>query len=500
MIPRVFTRSLRAKITLSIIFPLMLILSAVAYVEHSRHRRAIMDDLSSMAAYSGQMIESSLRHAMLESDFDEVQGILNTIGENDDIQTVYLLDISGKIIFAPENHGVGTRLDNSHANCRPCHHQAPDNRPDSIIVTDSAGQQMFRSMHTIENAPECTGCHNPDQRLLGLLLTDISMASVEASLAADLRENLMWGAITILITIVTINLVLSELVLRRLRQFAPAIDRLRFGDVPDSILDNQQDEIGQLARAFNTMADRIATRNAENLTLSESLRKQSTQRSLLLNYLISAQEDERKRIARELHDELGQFLGGLALHTEAIGRLIAEAPERAITQVDYVHSLITETTEHMYDIILDLRPSVLDDIGLAAALRVYAERLLAQTDLRFELDSSELARRLPPDIETALYRIFQEALCNVVRHANASQVRVRLAKNTGSFEGEIVDDGRGFDLATISLDGTSPQGLGLLGMRERTLQCGGELAILSQPGSGTRITIRIPVGEDGGYG
>ena len=201
-------------------------------------------------------------------------------------------------------------------------------------------------------------------------------------------------------------------------------------------------------------------------------------------------------MARELHDELGQSLAGLSFQSEAIEGLIKTDPDRALEQLTQTRSLIDETTEKMYDLILALRPSSLDDLGLIAALQAHAERLLSANEITFLIDSSGLKDRLPPAVETNLYRIFQEALTNVVRHSEAKHVRIHLIRNDGIFEGEIADDGRGFAPETVMMNGSFPAGLGLLGMQERVRQCGGEIKIFSQAGEGTRIYVRIPLRED----
>jgi signal transduction histidine kinase len=147
----------------------------------------------------------------------------------------------------------------------------------------------------------------------------------------------------------------------------------------------------------------------------------------------------------------------------------------------------------MYDIILDLRPSTLDDLGLVPALRAHAQRLLEHHDLSFTIDGNMLHSRLPVEVETAVFRIFQEALNNTVRHARATKVHAVLACQDGVFTGELVDDGQGFDPETIHINGNNGRGLGLLGMEERVLQCGGRIDICSAPGCGTRLTIWIPL-------
>jgi signal transduction histidine kinase len=465
-------------------------------IEYARHQAAVLENLSQLASLSGKVIESDLRHAMLDSDFTEVRALLDTIGGSQEFKIVYVLDTSGKVIFAPDNKGVGIQLNNRQPTCQPCHRLPIGERPLSVVVAADDGQRVFRSMQPIRNGPACAQCHGSDKPLLGLLLTDIPIGPTEEALTADLRENVLWWVGTIFVTVIVVNLVLNRFVFLRLEGLAAAIARLGQGKPSLLPSETQSDELGQVSIAFNAMAQQVKERDEENRALSDDLRRQHAQRGELLRRLITAQENERRRVARELHDELGQALTGLALHAELMERFIGSDSGSAIAQLDQIRTIINETTDQMYDMILDLRPSALDDLGLAVALRVYAERLLSGTGITFELDVESLTERLPPTIETALYRIFQETLSNVVRHAGAKHVRIRLAQCDGSFEGGIADDGQGFDYETVRMDGHSPHGLGLLGIQERVVQCGGQLEIVSRPGNGTHIYIRIPLMED----
>ncbi|HSF82105.1 MAG TPA: ATP-binding protein [Anaerolineales bacterium] len=490
--PGRFDRSLRAKITLSVVVPLVLVIGGFTIIEYWRHKASVLNNLALLAAQTGQLIENSLQHAMLSSDWEELQLTLDSIGENEMLRVVYLLDRSGKVVFSPNDKDVNIVLENSQPDCQPCHKLNVEDRPSSVVVSLRDGQRVFRSMNPIENRAECQKCHAPEERLLGILLTDISMAPLEKPLEAHLRENLLWMVATILVTVLVADLAINRFVLRRLKGLASAITDLGHGQSPPELPENQQDEIGQLARKFNEMAHGLATRETENRELSENIQRQSTQRGELLKRLITAQEDERKRVARELHDELGQALAGLGFHSEAIEHMLKTDPERALNQLAQTRALIHETTGQMYDLIMALRPSALDDLGLVAALKAHADRMLPADTISLHINADGLGGRLPPAIETALYRIFQEALSNVVRHSRASQVSIVLSQNNGYFEGEVVDNGVGFVPQSMLLDENNPRGLGLLGMKERTEQCGGELDITSEPGKGTRIHIRIP--------
>lgn len=494
MIPESVNRSLRIKVTLAIVLPLMVILGAFTIIEYNRHREVVLSNLSVLAGQSGRVVESNLRHAMLESDFAEVQTVLDTLGESDEFDVVYLLNPSGEVIFAPEQQGVGTQLTNSHPDCQPCHSMAVAERPQSIVITPAGREErVFRSMQPIVNREECAACHDSDERILGLLLTDISMEPMEAALAADLRENVVWSAITIVTVVLIVNIILNRFVLNRLEKFATAIAGLGRGSIPAPIHDDQPDEIGRLASAFNLMASQVRAREEENKLLSEHLRRQSAQRGELYKRVITAQEDERRRVARELHDGLGQALSGLGYQAEAVERLIRDDPGRARQQIHLIRSLVATTTQEMYELIFDLRPSVLDDMGLVAALRAYAQRLFGDRDINFELRSDGLQQRMPAVIETSLYRIYQEALTNVVRHAHASRVRIELGLQQDVFVGKVVDNGIGFDMETTNATGLDERGLGLLGMQERIAGCSGTIDIQSRPECGTRILIRVPL-------
>ncbi len=489
--------NLRAKITLGVVVPLTLILGIFTIIEASRHREIELYNLTLLASQSGKVIESSLRNAMLESNFSEVQMILNAVGDAGEFRVVYLLDSEGKIIFAPHGERVGDRLDNTHPTCQACHKLPPEARPSSVVVTDD-NQRVFRSMYPIKNAPECMICHDPDQPIIGLLLTDIPFTKVESALAAGLRENLLWWVGTILVTVVVVNLALSNIVINRLQRLAQALVGFGQDQLSIRLPADDPDEIGQLSEAFNNMSQRIEDEVAENRALSDHLYMQSKQRGELLKHLITAQEDERKRVARELHDDLGQGLAALALQTEAIEQLIDSDTEAAINQLNLTRDLITDTTDRMYELILALRPSTLDDLGLIAALQSHAERFLNGSGIIFELNAAGLTNRLEPEMETALYRIYQEALNNVRRHSGAKRVSITMTMQDGFLKSEIQDDGRGFDLRMLDSNEDSPHGLGLLGIKERVSQWDGTVEIITKPGSGTLIRLRFPIAEVNG--
>jgi len=201
-------------------------------------------------------------------------------------------------------------------------------------------------------------------------------------------------------------------------------------------------------------------------------------------YLVAIQETERRRIGRELHDEIGQALTGLKLTLEAL----PPQPEgRVEDSLQNARDVVADLMTRVHDISLQLRPAVLDDLGLLPALQWHVERYQAQTGVRVALTHAGLNRRFSTGIETVVYRIVQEALTNVARHAGVPDVRLRVWAADGMLSVEIEDRGSGFEPTGVESNG-------LVGMRERALLIGGRLAVDTGPGTGTRITATLPLG------
>jgi signal transduction histidine kinase len=444
-----------------------------------------------LASHTGEVIERTLWRDMLVSDFAQIQSTIDAISEDTRIKSLLLLDTSGRVVFAPHQEGVGLRLSNEDEQCQQCHQLPAAQRPSGVLVYGQDETRVFRSMHPIENQGECKGCHDPDQRLIGLLLTDIAVTPFTETLASSLRENLYWWVGTVVVTGALSYLAVNRWVLRRLRELAMAIgDFGRTGRI-DRLSERPQDEIGGLSGVFNKMVDRIKERESENARLSQELQVKAEEKTTLLRRLIVAQEKERKRVARELHDDLGQSLSSTALQLEMARKIVARDPKQAEPYLESANALIAESTDRMYDLILGLRPSVLDDLGLVAALRAHCARTLEPVGIQCEMEVEGLDRRLPSEVETVLFRIFQEALNNVQRHAQASRVTLKLQGRDGRVEGAIMDNGRGFNTEEVSKR-EGPSNLGLMGMRERAEQCGGEVEVDSSPGGGTQVRVQIP--------
>jgi len=226
----------------------------------------------------------------------------------------------------------------------------------------------------------------------------------------------------------------------------------------------------------------------ENSRLWAEVREKEAIQSQLLEKLITAQEEERKRIARELHDDTSQSLTSLMVGLKVLSSL--HSPAEIEQHVAGLRKIVAETLETVHDLALELRPSVLDDLGLVAALERYVAEYRRRFDLRIDFRAVGFEeRRLAPAIETAIYRIVQEALTNVARHAQAEHASVLLERQKNRVRAIIEDNGNGFDL----MQDRSERKLGLYGMEERAILIGGRLRIESQPGEGTTLALDVPL-------
>ena len=269
-----------------------------------------------------------------------------------------------------------------------------------------------------------------------------------------------------------------------------------------TLIGNASDDIQELTEDSLEMLMAIGRQIGiaiENASLYEELHREEALRRQILERLITVQEEERKRIARELHDQTGQPLTSLIMTLKVLEEAGSLADVRG--HVQELRDTVTQILEQVHDLALELRPSVLDDLGLMAALRHYFGECRYRYHLPVDFQVLRLEdQRLPPEMETALYRIVQEALTNIARHAQAQGVSVLLENRGTSVMLIVEDDGKGFDVAHVMGSRPHEKNLGLYGMRERAALLGGTLTIESTPGAGTTVFVEIPLGRgEGGY-
>ena len=236
---------------------------------------------------------------------------------------------------------------------------------------------------------------------------------------------------------------------------------------------------------------RIHTEVDVRIRAEEALRRSESQLRALASRLQEVEEVERKALARELHDRVGQNLTGLNINLNIIQNQLYGEPLKHVTaRLDDSMNLVEETTAHIRDVMAELRPEVLDDYGLIPALEWYVERFAERTGLAAVVEGGDLSVRMPEAVESALFRIAQEALTNVAKHAEARKVTLIFEETERLFRLTISDDGKGFDMTALKSSRNS-KGWGVLTMQERAQALDGKVHVDTEPGKGTRVVIEV---------
>ncbi len=340
----------------------------------------------------------------------------------------------------------------------------------------------------------------------------ISIRQPEArafSTAAALRWKILAWAPALALLSLVFALGAAASIRAPLSLLTKTAERIAAGELATPIPELGADEVGQLgaalermrvalrqsledvARARDQLELRVQERTRETDRLYQELKLRDELRVRLLQKLISAQEEERRRIARELHDETSQIVGALALGLDTATAMLPPGASR--DRLLEVKALALRTLGGIRRMSFDLRPSVLDDLGLFPGIRWYAERDLTPRGIAVRCEFDEGGERLPTEVETALFRAVQEAITNIVKHAHAETVLIQCALGPQGVTIEIEDDGDGFDPESISSAAVGGRGLGLAGIRERLDLLGGSAIIDSAPGQGTRVVLTVPV-------
>jgi signal transduction histidine kinase len=276
-----------------------------------------------------------------------------------------------------------------------------------------------------------------------------------------------------------------------------AAERMAGGDLASPIEVVAQDEVGQLAESLETMRQRLRaaheTVEQTNRELESRVADRTARLGQVVRKTILAQEEERLRLARELHDETAQTLAALTIALDRARDDLDGATADAREQIREARAIAGRLLSETRRLILGLRPSVLDDLGLVPAIRWLCETGLADRGVEVAIEADQGGARLPGYVEVALFRIIQEAVGNIARHADATHVRIGMSVAAEVARVTVADDGRGFDVARAMGPDGSDSSVGLVGMQERVAILGGSIEIRSAAGSGTEIVVEVPV-------
>ncbi len=371
-----------------------------------------------------------------------------------------------------------------------------------------------------ESVSRCHHCHSADtaggKRDMILAFAPLEMAPWGITIQEP-REDIFAPARKLIGTFATLAAIfigtafiltigISRSIVDPLKGLIRGADRIARGNLSKPIELQGSDEIGALSRSFESMRGKLVqsmesinrhTQELETRVEERTRQINASQRKAeeLLKKVISTQEDERKRIARELHDDTLQELSAALMRID-LCRL--HPGEVTMEKIDTIRGIVVSTWDGVLGIVQNLRPTLLDDLGLAAAIKSLLDLHLSENNINYFINTEGVSdKRFRPEVEITLFRIVQEAVVNIARHAHAENVFVLFKVENNIVNVDIEDDGDGFDLNLLfsgSRDTKDRRGLGLLGMRERVLLIGGKMEICSMPGLGTRVGIRIPLG------
>ena len=470
--------SLRWKLALLFGLPMLLLVVLVAIDHYHRTWLALESQVELTSIQLGEVILSGLNESMLNNDGHMSQSLLARLTHNSNITRVWILDLEGVVRNASFSGDVGRQLKTSDLGCSECHQYAPGYRPRVHFLSREAG--ILRVITPINNRPECQTCHPSSLSHLGVLLVDTSLAITQQQILEGQQRNLALTVLLILFGLLGTFEMVNLLVIRRIEVIQNALASFKKGDFSTRIRPNWRtsDELTYLAEDFNNMADAIAQHQQEQTEIA-----QTRQQAIL---------EERERIARELHDGVAQFLGFINTKVLAARLLLKKQ------QYETVEKHLAQVEQAVHDQSLDVRASIVGlkldgytSADLVGWLRKYIEKCSLFSDFSIDLSvDPELEQlKLKPETELQLARIIQEAISNVRKHAEASLVRVTLTREDGFLVMSVCDDGVGFNPWIWHADQHTRFGLQM--MRERAEVIGGEFSILSEPGKGTTMSVRI---------
>ncbi len=458
--------SVRTKI-LGIVLGLVLLLGLSIIIQvRSALANTLHSELEERGVALGRDLAARSADPILVNDLFALHRLLqDTLTNNVDVRYAFVQDAEGRVLVHTFEGGFPLGLTDANFALPDAHHRVQILSTEEGLIWDVAVP--------IFEGRAGTARVGLSERLVQQTMEDVTIRLMVTTALVSLMGLAAGGLLTWVLT----------RPIQRLVRIAEVVGQ---GDLHHQTPVWADDEIGALSRAFNAMTSRLA--RAERARA-----ERGRLRAQLLEKIVTAQEEERKRIARELHDGASQSLTSLKVGLKVLADACAQGDCTTTDLHDHIADLqtITQATlDELHGLALELRPRLLDDLGLVAALQRQIREYEGRFGLRVDFEVVGLeGRRLPPPLETTLYRIIQEALTNVARHAQATTVSVLLEQHDERVRAIVEDDGRGFDPVRATTDGH----LGLYGIEERVTLLGGRLTIESEPGHGSSIFVEVPL-------
>ncbi len=510
---RKFFDSLRSKIAIGLFLPLLATLSLFSYVQYTNQRSLLMRNLELLAENAGQIVEGSLQHAMLAHDFRNVQEIVDGIVVEQGVLDLLLLDKQGQVVLSAGIENPGATMALSEPTCQACHQHEAASRNESVILTGLQGTRVFRNVNSLENGAACQQCHDSRERTSGVLITDLSLADVDRQLAVLKRNSLLWSGGSLLVILLVVYVMMSRMVVSRLEQFVEAITRLGQGQLDERLKIAGSDEIGQLARSFNRMAEGLQ----EKEKLEERLEEQSTALDKAelalqnLRRLVSQGPAATLRVAHELRSPAASIYQTLDVLLQGYAGGDRESQASLL-------SLVRDRARAMHAMVNDL-------LHLGAIRKAEQERKVAPVQLadalwrvvpplriRATLKGVDLQLEVPESLpsvgasEEHLVQLWSNLIDNAIKYTDpGGKVVVQIALEDSWVMGTVEDTGIGIDpeekervfeefYRARNARQVEPYGTGLgLSVVQRVVELyGGRLDLESEPGKGTKFTFAFP--------
>ncbi len=449
----------------------------------------LKDSSDKVAGIIGGMLgpTSQLFNELLLSAKREWGGFAEIIDINENI----IASSNPSLTFQPHNHDnmISKLIKEGESGIIECHHSF--NYSDS---EDSAENFEDKGGHLLTIVPI---------RLASWAVIIGQPKSLVFSTATNLELNYVLVVIIFIIISTLISIYLSRKIVSPIKSLISAVNNLASGDLSTPIKNLGSDEVLKLSKSFDEMRQKLAESyekiriyNTELEKIVESRTHEIEENRQIIKQLlmkvINSQEDERKRVARDLHDTILQDISAFLIKLD----ICKQHPEIiSVEKIDEMRNVAIKTIDNIHNIIKNLRPTMLDDLGLQAALNVLATTHLLSKGISCQLDiKTPLIGKLSPNVEISVFRVIQEAIRNISRHSQAENAFISIDIKESFLHIVIEDDGIGFNVDKfMHLSSDNGRGLGVIGMKERISLLGGDFNIQSSPGEGTRLFIRIPL-------
>lgn len=462
---------LYTKILTIIIISLLTVISLLLVFAYTGLKNTLHDQLtnrgSEIASYIATLGSEDI---LLENDYLLLQLINKVQSSNDDVRYIIVADYKGRILA----HTFGT--------------QYPDSMPKQITPFSTPLQtKLFQSnegdIHQVTLSI--------DDGKIGFVSVGLSEKAMQQLLMSIIMHFSLTGIIITILAVLTIGFLLAK-ILAPIRFLSLAAEKIKHNDYKVQVYYHGKDELGTLTQTFNEMVCELAAKDKYNKKLLAELQEKKHSRDILIHKLFSAQEDERKRISRELHDGVGQSVTSILAYLHILFNNETNPSQQKL--IKSTRTIIASVLEELREMAVNLRPPSLDDIDITAIFQQHVFDAAKHNGLiaDFSADTAIKDIKVSDNVRLALYRILQESITNIVRHAHAINLTVSLKLHANNIILKITDDGCGFS-ADVLQTAKEKRHLGLYGMRERVELLDGTLDIKSRPEKGTSIIASIPV-------